>query len=386
MLSEAVDILKQYNQSQALEQQNILKTVDSLRKENKELKRIVKDISELITLTSFEAMIEYIISKFLDHFIPENLFILIKPPRKRNFRQYYYKRLILQDSYFDESDYVYLKDSLDDISNENSIIFMSDFDMLYGKDLFPAQLKKLNPEIIIPLSAIGGAFGFVLISKKITGESYSPIELNYMKRLFSVFSVVLQNGLHYETSIKDPKTGLFTSDYFFTRLKECISTTQRYKVSSGMLMLDIDFFKKFNDTYGHLVGDKVLIEIAKVLQASVRSEDCVARFGGEEFSIILNQCTSNSIFTVAERIRKNIEKISLFEKGEELKITVSIGGCLIEAINFLTPKYIVKKADQALYESKHNGRNRSTILKMGLLDRASLKKDLKDNPSDEDDE
>ena len=82
MLSEAVDILKQYNQSQALEQQNILKTVDSLRKENKELKRIVKDISELITLTSFEAMIEYIISKFLDHFIPENLFILIKPPRK----------------------------------------------------------------------------------------------------------------------------------------------------------------------------------------------------------------------------------------------------------------------------------------------------------------
>ena len=185
-MSEAVDILKQYNQSQALEQQNILKTVDSLRKENKELKRIVKDISELITLTSFEAMIEYIISKFLDHFIPENLFILIKPPRKRNFRQYYYKRLILQDSYFDESDYVYLKDSLDDISNENSIIFMSDFDMLYGKDLFPAQLKKLNPEIIIPLSAIGGAFGFVLISKKITGESYSPIELNYMKRLFSV--------------------------------------------------------------------------------------------------------------------------------------------------------------------------------------------------------
>ena len=71
-MSEAVDILKQYNQSQALEQQNILKTVDSLRKENKELKRIVKDISELITLTSFEAMIEYIISKFLDHFIHEH--------------------------------------------------------------------------------------------------------------------------------------------------------------------------------------------------------------------------------------------------------------------------------------------------------------------------
>lgn len=127
-------------------------------------------------------------------------------------------------------------------------------------------------------------------------------------------------------------------------------------------MLDIDHFKNFNDTYGHLAGDKVLFEIAKTLMSSVRTEDCVGRFGGEEFVILLSECKENCIFDVAERIRKTVEQMEVIENDTKLQVTVSIGGCQILGNSLETPKTVIKRIDDALYQSKANGRNRSTIV------------------------
>ena len=183
----------------------------------------------------------------------------------------------------------------------------------------------------------------------------------------------MQNGLHYESSITDAKTGLYTNDFFFQRLNSALSSIKRYNQSAGVLILDIDFFKKFNDTWGHLLGDKVLISIANTLKKTLRNEDCIARFGGEEFSVLLSQCTQDSVFKVAERIRKAIEKMVIYENNTPLKITVSIGGVIIDHHEFLEPRQIFKKADQALYYSKEHGRNQSTIFKLGLLDLAKMR-------------
>ena len=209
---------------------------------------------------------------------------------------------------------------------------------------------------------IGGTCGIVILGNKITGQKYDSSEIYYMKSMFSVFSISLQNEMNYRTSITDPKTGLYTYDYFVKRIQEQIAKARRYHSTAALLMLDIDHFKNFNDTYGHLAGDKVLIEIAKTLMTSVRTEDCVGRFGGEEFIILLSECKEDSIFHVAERIRKTVEKLEVIENNDRLKVTVSIGGCQILGNSVETPKTVIKRIDDALYQSKANGRNRSTIV------------------------
>jgi len=156
-------------------------------------------------------------------------------------------------------------------------------------------------------------------------------------------------------------------------MDEAISNLRRYNRHSGMLIIDIDFFKHFNDTYGHLCGDKVLVALATTLRKIVRENDCVARFGGEEFSILLTECDENSLWSIAERIRLAVKDIVLYEKDQKLSITISVGGCLIHDIKGVTPNYVFKKADKALYCSKQHGRNRTTIYSMGFLDAAKIK-------------
>lgn len=378
------DILSQFSN---LQNTGMLSSVESLQKENKELKRIINDVSQLISLTKVDSMLDFVITKFLDYFIPENLVFIIKPPRRKHVRQYFYKRLSRVEGEIDESVSATIKLTLDAIfkqENSGNIFRYEEIQEPLETNGYEPCLLPFTPELIIPLVAIGGAYGVVIMSGKITGTDYSQSEITYMKKIFSILSITMQNGLHYESSITDAKTGLYTNDFFFSRLKDTISTVKRYKMTAAVLMTDIDFFKKFNDTYGHLVGDKILIQLAKTLQNSVRNEDCVARFGGEEFSVLLTHCTENTVKYVAERIRKAVEDIELEENGEKLKITISIGACIINDHEGLMPKYIIRKADQALYHSKENGRNQSTVYKLGLLDLAQMRNDSFDDMDIED--
>ena len=381
-----MNILTQF---QNLQQSGMLSSVENLKRENTDLIRIVNDISHLISLTEVDSMIDFLCSRFLEYFIPDRLVFLFQPPRKKQMRQYVYRRLEKTNEDFNSGCFAYFKEYFDKISNHEesgAVYYYDDIKDNLPSEAIDEDLVELNPYIVIPLIAIGGTYGIVFITNKITESEYTESQISYISRIFSILSITMQNGLHYESSITDSKTGLYTNDFFFSRITEVISLVRRYNQTAAVLILDIDFFKKFNDTYGHLVGDKVLVSIAKCLKKTLRTEDCVARFGGEEFSILLTQCTPQSVYNVAERIRKNIEAMVLYENDQQLKVTVSIGGVIIDNHENLEPHSLFRKADQALYESKHNGRNRSTILKMGLLDLASLKKDLKDNPSDEDDE
>lgn len=369
------DFLNQFNQ---LTSSGMISDLENLKKENKELERIVSDISQLISYTNVDSMLDYIVSKFLDYFIPEKLIFLIHPPRKTNLRQYYFDALIRQEEELSEKIFEKIIEQINAFGDKVETGSVIDFNEIDTKDdvIFNSEFKKLKIQYIIPLKGIGGAYGFVLMSGKITGKKYSQTEITYIKRIFSVLAITIQNGLHYESSIKDPKTGLFTYEFFESRIKESISSCQRYKRNAGMLMIDIDFFKKFNDTWGHLTGDKVLIALAECLKKTVRTDDVVARFGGEEFSVLLTQCTPESIIVVAERIRKAVSCLEIEEHGEKLHVTISVGGCLIDDISGLTPKIIFRKADAALYHSKENGRNQSTVYSLGFLDRAKLKNSM----------
>ena len=120
-------------------------------------------------------------------------------------------------------------------------------------------------------------------------------------------------------------------------------------------MIDIDFFKKVNDTYGHLVGDEILRAVASTASSALRQTDCFGRFGGEEFLMLLTDTPLEGAMTTAERVRHSIESLCFPEIDQRLRVTVSIG--VAEHIRKTEPNATIKLADEALYRAKENGRN-----------------------------
>jgi len=161
---------------------------------------------------------------------------------------------------------------------------------------------------------------------------------------------------------RDGLTGLFNHRYFQEILDKEVFRSQRYHSFLSLVMFDIDFFKKVNDTYGHPVGDLVLINIAKTAAGAVRSSDVVSRYGGEEFAVILPETDQGGMKVFAERLRRSIEKNTTKTEGSQVKVTISVGGVtFVPGISKITKELLVDTADKALYASKKNGRNRVTI-------------------------
>jgi diguanylate cyclase (GGDEF)-like protein len=128
-------------------------------------------------------------------------------------------------------------------------------------------------------------------------------------------------------------------------------------------MFDIDHFKKFNDTYGHLQGDRIIREIAKLLCKSIRQVDFPARYGGEEFALILPAVDVKGALVVAERLRKRVETFGFpsSDGGAPLHVTISVGVTEFDPESAYAPSEIIREADRALYQSKENGRNKVTV-------------------------
>lgn len=180
-----------------------------------------------------------------------------------------------------------------------------------------------------------------------------------------------------DLSLKDPLTGLSNRRYFQNILSREIEVVARSGEPALLLMLDIDHFKKVNDTYGHPAGDAVLQATAKTLAACVRPMDTVARFGGEEFVIILPSCQSHYGQQVAERIRESVSAINVvIASGETIKVTISIGGAFAPRWVRSTSELWVDRADIELYRAKSEGRNRVCIEPQPVLAVSAEEKNL----------
>lgn len=165
-----------------------------------------------------------------------------------------------------------------------------------------------------------------------------------------------------ELSLKDPLTGLANRRHFNAVLEREIEAVARSGNPALLLMLDIDHFKKVNDNHGHLAGDQVLQQVARCVAACVRPQDTVARFGGEEFAIVLPDCQVSFGEIVAERIRQSVELLSIpISPVENLKVTISIGGAFAPVWVRSTTALWIERADTQLYLAKAGGRNRVCI-------------------------
>ena len=162
-----------------------------------------------------------------------------------------------------------------------------------------------------------------------------------------------------ELSLKDPLTGLGNRRHFIAVLERTIDNVARSGDPALLLMLDIDHFKKINDTHGHQTGDRVLQAVAHAIARCVRPMDTVARYGGEEFAVVLPNCHSLYGTTVAERIRATIEALSItVAPSLTLKVTVSVGGAFAPEWVRSTATLWTERADIQLYKAKAEGRNR----------------------------
>ncbi len=162
-------------------------------------------------------------------------------------------------------------------------------------------------------------------------------------------------------AITDGLTRLYNLRHFYKQLEIEIDRCNRYGHSLALLLLDIDHFKKCNDTYGHLEGDKVLVRLGQIIKVCLRTMDSAYRYGGEEFTIILPETTGKEANNVAERISASVESERFSTKtGEDFSITVSIG--VTEYFKEEQLSTFIHRADQAMYKSKAKGRNRISFL------------------------
>lgn len=191
-------------------------------------------------------------------------------------------------------------------------------------------------------------FPLVYISFWLVGTFFETIRLLTYNELIKVKEKYLHLSTH------DTLTGVYNRYWFNARIR---ATLQQEKPSCALLMLDVDFFKHINDTYGHLFGDRVLCQIAAALERETAGQATVCRWGGEEFAVLIENGDVAQASRMAERLRATIgEHTFVTTQGEKVKITVSIGVAMA-AISDKTPETLVSTADKALYQAKEKGRN-----------------------------
>jgi diguanylate cyclase (GGDEF)-like protein len=225
------------------------------------------------------------------------------------------------------------------------------------------ELAAIQPDMLLPLRTDKGVNGLILLPGKPDGQGYSLLDVQYITQIVRFASIAIENANLYWQATTDRMTKLFSHHYFQQNLEEEIGRAHRYAATFCLIMLDIDHFKKFNDTYGHLQGDLIIKDIARILRGSVRSIDFTARYGGEEFAIILPEVKAQGAAVVAERIRRSIEEHPFSGEEGPLHVTVSIGVAEFKPSRMRSASQLIAEADKALYQSKEMGRNRVTVLK-----------------------
>jgi len=357
-----------------LQKTGALDDLSDLRKENRELDALINDAASLFALTTIEEMFAFVLSRLLERFIPTHLSFLIEPPRGGELKQYRYLNLKPVAERLPDACYFKLRDFF--LASPYPIGF-EDLKEKLGPGAISGELAAEDPEMIFPMRGIEGLYGIAILGRKIVGDAYSELEKMYVDKVTRFLSIGIQNSLHHESAITDAKTGLYNHSHFMQRLEQEIARVTRHKARAGIVMLDVDHFKRFNDTWGHLAGDEVLNCLALTLKRTVRAEDISARFGGEEFCVLAIECDRDMLLAAAERVRASIESMVVEYKGQALSVTASLGCCLLDPSRRYSSAEYLEMADKALYISKSSGRNRVTFYKPGLLDRAQAIRKLK---------
>ncbi|MGM0598464.1 MAG: diguanylate cyclase [Candidatus Rifleibacteriota bacterium] len=223
-----------------------------------------------------------------------------------------------------------------------------------NKDSAAGNIRSL---ICVPLIIKESAIGVMNIVNSKDGR-FAGEDLQTALTMANQAAVVIEKARLFNLATIDGLTGLIVHRHFQAKMEEEFRRAKRYEKDLSYLMTDIDHFKKFNDTWGHQIGDMVLREVAKIVSSCVRDTDVAARYGGEEFAVILPETDLEGAILFAERLREKVEVAGFEGPEHELKVTISIGVSSLPVHKADTALEMIKLADDALYVAKENGRNR----------------------------
>ncbi|QQO09699.1 GGDEF domain-containing protein [Breznakiella homolactica] len=351
----------------------VFKYIDEMNREIRSYKSLLGSAADIFNRTTINDIMDATVWQISDQFLPSFIVFLWRPLHNRE--------EITIKGY---KNYKMIDLSLDLKTISPFEAFFQKYPKPINFDLLVYQLaddeaikplEELHPEIVVPILGPSGLYCLILIGPKMLGDEYSSRELSYLGGLMGFVSQAIQNHLHYEHSVRDVKTGLFNHGFFISRMNEEIARTKRFRTVSSLIVMDVDKFKNFNDSYGHLAGDRVLEYIGRSIKKSVRSEDIPSRFGGEEFTILLPNTGKEMAWTVAERLRMAISGMKVPWVPPLPQVTISAGVITFDERSGMTADEIINRADEALYLSKARGRNMTTVWGMGLLFR--IERELK---------
>lgn len=222
-------------------------------------------------------------------------------------------------------------------------------------------LTSLDLCLVIPLRSKNVVNGIIVLGDPISAGGFSDEDMDYALTIATLSGVAVYNAWLYEITTTDMMTRLRLRHFFLDNLGSAIGESRRKKRKLFLLMLDIDNFKRLNDTYGHVAGDLVIKQVAEIMLTSIRQTDLAARYGGEEFVILISEGGLATAKAIAERIRLSIEEASIPYDGVQLSVTISIGIAEFESRVDHSPRSFIERADRALYQSKTAGKNRVTV-------------------------
>jgi len=253
--------------------------------------------------------------------------------------------------------------------------YLGEFKSLKCAVFFASNERQPASVAIIPLVRRGQCLG-ALSMGSLTSERFTDtMATDFIEHMTSVVGVCLENHLNYEmmkrTSLIDTLTGVNNRRFLEQRLGEEIDRVQRSSEPLSCFFLDVDFFKKVNDTYGHQAGDQVLVAVANVIREQLRNNDVLARYGGEEFIALLANIDEVMAVDIAERIRKKIKALRIETQNAVVSVTISIGSSTYKPAkrSHLSSTEIgadlIHKADEALYKAKNSGRDK--VVSAGVI-------------------
>jgi diguanylate cyclase (GGDEF)-like protein len=347
-----------------LKEIGVIDHIESLNREIRNYKSLLARGLDIFNRTSVDDIMNSTVYQISDHFLPSFIAFIWKPIQTREditikaYRNYKPVDINLNINRITPFEN-FFKQYPNPINFELLAFHLNDEDAV-------KPYMDVKTEIAVPILGPFGLYGMILVGKKLLEDEYSHDELFFLQQLMSFVSQAIKNHLHYEHSLRDVKTGLYNHGFFLTRLGEEVARTKRAGNCSSIIVIDVDNFKDFNDSFGHLAGDKVLEHLAQVIKLGVRGDDIPSRFGGEELTVLLPNTDKMTVWNVAERLRLSVSEMVVPWEVPLPRVTISLGIYTFDQSSNVDVNVIIRRADEALYTSKQHGRNQCTIWYPGI--------------------
>jgi two-component system cell cycle response regulator len=350
-------------------QQQLETFLDQARENELKMRRFHEQELRLIGTRSLSELIEMILYNYRSEFGLETVSLVLFDP------EYEIQRILEEEGVrFEEHSgllFVTSRDMLDELFDSSLKPALGRYTAERHQRLFAHQTRALQSVALLPLVRYGDLIGSFNLGSESAQRFSQESATDFLQRLSTIVAICLENAANHErlkrVGLTDSLTGINNRRFFDQRLHEEIARGLRTREPIACLFLDVDYFKKINDNYGHHVGDRVLRQVANLIREQLRNCDVLGRYGGEEFAALLDNTGPGSALEIAQRIRQSIEQHQFLLPDDlqqsPFNVTISIGVASLDTVrgnaNVTTlGQHLLEQADQALYRAKEAGRNR----------------------------